>query len=113
MNLKEPQKIKGIIEIYDSFDAYFIDLWGVIHNGLQCYPAALEVLKKLKEQNLDAVILLNPKNEEVIFNLAKLKLETSDYLKSKELNNKLSILCNKLCGESKKLKIEIENLSKK
>ena len=69
--------------------------------------------KKLQEQNLDAVILLNPKNEEAIFNLAKLKLETSDYFKSKELNNKLSILCNKLCGESKKLKIEIENLSKK
>ncbi|MDC1092655.1 hypothetical protein OAS35_00955 [Pelagibacteraceae bacterium] len=69
--------------------------------------------KYLQEQNLNTVILLNPKNEEAIFNLAKLKLESSDYKKSKELNDRLNTLCNKFCSESKKLKIEIENLSKK
>ena len=69
--------------------------------------------KNLQEQNLNTVILLNPKNEEAIFNLAKLKLESSDYKKSKELNDRLNSLCNKFCSESKKLKIEIENLSKK
>ena len=31
--------------------------------------------KDLQEQNLKTVILLNPKNEEAIYNLAKLKLE--------------------------------------
>ena len=41
--------------------------------------------KDLEEQNLNTVILLNPKNEEAIYNLAKLKLEVSDYKKSKEL----------------------------
>ena len=40
----------------------------------------------LEEQNLNTVILLNPKNEEAIYNLAKLKLEASDYKKSIELN---------------------------
>ena len=69
--------------------------------------------KNLQEQNLNTVILLNPKNEEAIYNLAKLKLESSDYKKSKELNDTLTSLCNKLCRESTKLKIEIENLSKK
>ncbi len=69
--------------------------------------------KDLEEQNLNTVILLNPKNEEALYNLAKLKLETSDYKKSKELNDKLIILCNKYCDQSKKLKKEIENLSKK
>ena len=34
--------------------------------------------KILEEQNLNSVILLNPKNEEAVFNLAKLKLENSD-----------------------------------
>ena len=34
-------------------------------------------------------MLLNPKNEEAIYNLAKLKLSSSDYKKSKELNKKL------------------------
>ena len=69
--------------------------------------------KNLQEQNLNTVILLNPVNEEAIYNLAKLKLDTSDYKKSKELNNRLLDLCVKLCNQSKKLKSEIENLSKK
>ena len=69
--------------------------------------------KKLQEQNLNTVILLNPKNEEAIFNLAKLKLDNSDYQKSKELNEKLKSLCINFCDESKKLKFEIENLLKK
>ena len=39
--------------------------------------------KDLQEQNLNTVILLNPKNEEAIYNLAKLKLDASDYKGSK------------------------------
>ena len=69
--------------------------------------------KDLQEQNLNTVILLNPKNEEAIYNLAKLKLDASDYKGSKKLNEKLITLCQKLCDKSKKLKTEIENLSKK
>ena len=69
--------------------------------------------KNLQEKNLNTVILLNPKNEEAIYNLAKLKLETSDYQKSKELNDRLNNICDKLCNQSRKLKVEIENLSKK
>ena len=69
--------------------------------------------KNLEEKNLKTVILLNPKNEEAIYSLAKLKLDESDYKKSKELNNRLSMLCDKFCDKSIELKIEIENLSKK
>ena len=69
--------------------------------------------KNLEEQNLKTVMLLNPKNEEAMYNLAKLKLASSDYKKSKELNNRLSSICNKFCNKNSELKIEIENLSKK
>ena len=69
--------------------------------------------KDLEEQNLNAVILLNPKNEEAIYNLAKLKLDSSDYEKSRKLNSRLKIICTTFCNQSEKLKIEIENLSKK
>ena len=68
--------------------------------------------KKLQEQNLKVVILLNPKNEEAIYSLAKLKLDTSDYKKSKELNDRLISLCSEFCSKSQKLKTEIEILSK-
>ena len=69
--------------------------------------------RELEEQNLYTVMLLNPNNEEAIFNLAKLKLSLSDYKKSKELNKKLKLICINFCKQSDKLKIEIENLSKK
>ena len=69
--------------------------------------------KSLEEKNLNTVILLNPKNEEAIYNLARLKLSSSDYKKSKELNKKLKFICSKFCSKSNQLKIEIENLSKK
>ena len=58
-------------------------------------------------------MLLNPNNEEAIYNLARLKLTSSDYKKSKELNKKLKSICNKFCSKSDQLKNEIENLSKK
>ena len=69
--------------------------------------------KTLEEQNLNTVILLNPKNEEAIYYLAKLKLNSSDYEKSKKLNERLKNICSNFCSQSDKLKIEIENLSNK
>ena len=69
--------------------------------------------KDLEEKNLKTVMLLNPKNEEAIYNLAKLKLSSSDYKRSKELNEILRSVCINLCSQSDKLKIEIKNLSKK
>jgi len=66
--------------------------------------------KNLEEQNLKTVMLLNPKNEEAIYYLAKLKLLNSDFEKSKELNKILKSICNNFCDQ---LKVEIENLSKK
>ena len=69
--------------------------------------------KNLEEKNLNTVILLNPKNEEAMYSLAKLKLSSSDYQKSRELNKRLKSICSNFCNQSEKLKIEIENLSKK
>ena len=57
--------------------------------------------------------MVNPKNEEAVFSLAKLKLVTSDYEKAKKLVRKLKLICINLCDKSNKLKIEIENLTKK
>ena len=45
-------------------------------------------IKKLEEQNLNTVVLLNPNNEEAIFYLVKLKLklQTIKEVKSSILN---------------------------
>ncbi len=69
--------------------------------------------KKLEEQNLNTVILLNPKNEEAVFNLAKLKLEESDYKESKKIIEKLLKFCKDYCQKSAQLKTQIEKSLKK
>ena len=65
--------------------------------------------RNLEEQNLNTVMILNPTNEEAVYYLAKLKLITSDYKKSKELNKRLKSICNNFCKKSEELKVEIEN----
>ena len=68
---------------------------------------------ELEEKNLNTVLLLNPKNEEAIYNLAQLRLKESDFGRSKELIDKLLIFCKNYCEKSQKLKIQIENSLKK
>jgi len=69
--------------------------------------------KSLEEKNLNTVILLNPKNEEAVYNLALLKLGKSDFLESKKLVNNLLIFCENYCQKTEKLKIKIEESLKK
>ncbi len=69
--------------------------------------------KELEELNLNTVILLNPNNEEAIFSLAELKLEESNYTESKNLIDKLLLVCKNYCQKSKVLKTEIEKSLKK
>ena len=69
--------------------------------------------KKLEEKNLNTVILLNPRNEEAIYNLANLKLKNSDFTGSEKLIKQLIVFCKNYCQKGEKLKIEIENSLKK
>ena len=39
--------IKGLSQIQSKYDTFFIDLWGVIHNGIKLYPDAINVLENL------------------------------------------------------------------
>ena len=41
--------IKGLSQIQSKYDAFLIDLWGVVHNGIELYPGAVDVFKKLAE----------------------------------------------------------------
>ena len=51
--------IKGLSEIQSKYDAFFIDLWGVIHNGVQLYQEAINVLENLNKLNKRYVLLSN------------------------------------------------------
>ena len=51
--------IKGLSRVQSEYDAFFIDLWGVIHNGIQLYPGAIKVLKNLNKLNKRFVLMSN------------------------------------------------------
>jgi len=51
--------IKGLSQIQGKYDAFLIDLWGVVHNGVELYPNAVEVLKNLNKFNKRFVLISN------------------------------------------------------
>ena len=66
----------------------------------------------LEEQNLNTVILLNPKNEEAIYQLALLNYNRSDFLKTKDHLKSLEKICKKFCIKKDELEIKLNNSSK-
>ena len=55
----ETKLIKGLNQIQSKYDAFFIDLWGVVHNGIQVYPGAIDVLQNLNKLNKRFVLISN------------------------------------------------------
>ena len=51
--------IKGLSQIQSKYDAFFIDLWGVVHDGIQLYPGAIEVLENLIKISKRFVLMSN------------------------------------------------------
>ena len=47
----------GIKEIYEKYEAFFIDLWGVIHNGIKLFSGAMEVLENLQRHKKRVVLI--------------------------------------------------------
>ena len=39
----------GLRSIFKNYDLFFIDLWGVIHNGIDLYKEAVNVLTAISE----------------------------------------------------------------
>ena len=51
--------LTGLNSIADNYDLFYIDLWGVIHNGIKLHKEAITVLKELSKKNKSFVLLTN------------------------------------------------------
>tara|TARA_B100000029_G_scaffold467361_1_gene503546 strand:- start:1211 stop:2029 length:819 start_codon:yes stop_codon:yes gene_type:complete len=51
--------IKGLSQVQSKYDTFLIDLWGVIHNGIELYPEAIKVLENLNKINKKYVLISN------------------------------------------------------
>jgi HAD superfamily hydrolase (TIGR01459 family) len=48
-----------LVEIAARYDAYLLDLWGVLHNGVAAFPAAVDAMRKLRKAGKRIGILSN------------------------------------------------------
>ena len=69
--------------------------------------------KKKEEKNLETTLLIDPVNEEAILMLMEISLEKTNYSKVKELSEKFTKVCKKLCKENKKILKDLESLEPK
>ena len=69
-----------------------------------------ENMDDLEEQNLNVVILLNPKNEEALYLLTLLRIKKSDYDESQQLLKKFEKVCNKICNKKEELISKLKSL---
>tara|TARA_B100001027_G_scaffold201240_1_gene161126 strand:+ start:672 stop:1481 length:810 start_codon:yes stop_codon:yes gene_type:complete len=50
---------KGLKSIIRDFDLFFIDIWGVIHNGIKLFKNSIVVLNEIEKLNKEYVLLTN------------------------------------------------------
>ncbi|MDA8937470.1 TIGR01459 family HAD-type hydrolase, partial [Candidatus Pelagibacter sp.] len=51
--------VEGLSSIAKNYDLFYIDLWGVVHNGIKLHDQAITVLKELLKMNKNFVLLTN------------------------------------------------------
>ena len=50
---------EGLKSIIDNYDIFYIDLWGVVHNGISLHKNAIVALKEITKAKKDYVLLTN------------------------------------------------------
>jgi len=68
---------EGFRSVFDNYELLFIDLWGVVHNGIELNENAIHTLSKISEAKKDYILLTNaPRpNKAVKIFLEKLGLD--------------------------------------
>ena len=50
---------EGLSSIADNYQLFYVDLWGVVHNGVFLHNEAIKTLKELNKKKKDYVLLTN------------------------------------------------------
>ena len=50
---------EGLRSIVENYDIFYIDLWGVVHNGITLHKEAVKTLKQITKSKKDYVLLTN------------------------------------------------------
>ena len=76
-----PITITRLEEIYDNYDAFILDQWGVIHDGKKGYLNAIKCIEKLYSKKKKLTIISNSsrKKEETIMRLPNLGFQSAHF----------------------------------
>ncbi len=57
--MTKPKMLKNFSEIYNDYDFFIVDLWGVVHNGVRLFQGITEVLEKIKLKKKKVYFMTN------------------------------------------------------
>jgi HAD superfamily hydrolase (TIGR01459 family) len=72
--------IKGLSQIQSKYDVFFIDLWGVVHNGIELHNEAIKALENINKLNKSFVLISNAPRPSQNVKDFLVKLEMSEEL---------------------------------
>ena len=81
------KKLDHLKNIFNNYDHFIIDLWGVVHNGIKPYEGAMKTIEELYNNKKNFIFLSNaprPVNDVRKFLIEKMQI------KKKFLNNILT-----------------------
>ena len=61
--------LNGLQSIADNYDLFYIDLWGVVHNGVNLHKKAIAVLNELLKKKKMLVLLTNAQDQTKLFKI--------------------------------------------
>tara|TARA_B100000902_G_C27233043_1_gene875948 strand:+ start:47 stop:865 length:819 start_codon:yes stop_codon:yes gene_type:complete len=50
---------EGLRSIADNYELFYVDLWGVVHNGVSLYQEAIKTLNEITKKKKDYILLSN------------------------------------------------------
>ncbi len=63
---------KGLKSIAHKFDLFFIDIWGVVHDGISLFEDSINVLNELQNLKKEYILLTNaPRPNATVINFLK------------------------------------------
>ena len=59
LKMSKPTELINLSEISKFYDVFFIDLWGVVHNGISLHAEAIKALKEITKKKKAYILLTN------------------------------------------------------
>jgi len=83
----------GLRSIVENYDIFYIDLWGVVHNGIILHKNAIEALEEITKANKNYILLTNAPRPSKIVRLSLEKMGMKNEIRKKVYSSGEAALC--------------------